>query len=817
MTDARGERVVAGPIRFGDILRRYRERAQLSQEELAERAGLSEAGISALERGLRQHPHPATLRRLADALALSDHERGEFVQRPPATKPSVPPPTAPLSVLRFQGRDATASTDERALLARPRHNLPVEVTSFVGRQQVLADLTARLAGAPQVPRLLTLTGPGGCGKTRLALRAAADLQQHYRDGVWLIELASLGDPTLVVTTVATTFGLRGSSDQSLQASLVAYLRPRHILLVLDNCEHLIAACASLAAAILRSCPSVRILATSREPLRIDGETTFRVPSLAVPDDQTIGDLDALTAVESVGLFVECATAAQQGFAVSRQNAPFVAEICRRLDGIPLAIELAAMRVKVLGVEQIAQRLDQRFALLTSGKRAALPRQQTLAAAVAWSYDLLSEPEQRLFEALSVFAGSFSLEAAEAVGGDEGVGVLSLLADLVDKSLVVAEPGADGTTRYRLLETLRQFAAVKVRARGEGARICRRHAEYYAELAQAAYRDLHRAFEFGPYFDRLTLDLANLRVMLRWYEEQGLAEEGFRALWAVGNYWHVCGSRDEGLSWFRRFLAAADPRKTSPVVRAGLLRSAAWYSIRLGDLVTPLSQLREAIDLARQADNAYEIAQGLLVLGWLFLDRTELDEAEATLREGLSAARRGNVRLEVERAYVLLGDLERCRGNLTAARQSYEAALAIETPFFVDWSWRNLAYVALRGGDLAEASAFLQTSLAGYERERNKLGRTECLAALATLAAARGDDNHAAELVGAVENGLKELGGQLYFGDRFEMEATVTTLSERLSSKKLAAALDRGRSKTVDSAIAEALAAIGQPMPASFGD
>ncbi len=839
MTDARHDLAVSAPTKFGDILRRYRERAGLSQEELAERAGLSAAAISALERGIRNQPHPTTLRRLADALGLSERDRHELLSKRNAAKSAAPTPLPPPGVLQFPARGNLRAAPHAPVAEPSATNLPAEVNRFVGRREALADVSRLLIGASSRSRLLTLTGAGGCGKTRLALRAAGDFAANFRDGVWLVELAPVTDPDLVVTATAAALGIRGSTEQTLRDSLLAFLRSRQLLLVLDNCEHLIDTVATLAASILRSGHSIRLLATSREPLRIDGETTLRVPSLAVPDASAAPRLDDLAEVESVGLFLDRATATQPDFALTTQNAPHVAEICRRLDGIPLAIELAARQVKLLGVEQIAQRIDQRFALLTLGSRAALPRQQTLAATIDWSYELLSDPERRLFEHLSVFAGSFSLEAAEAVGKDEGVGnqvsgvqgtplpsplprgegiltpdtrnptptpdVLHLLANLVDKSIVVAEAMADGGSRFSLLETLRQYGWEKLGARDEDVAVQRRHALYYSSLAQNLAQHLIQTYDYAPYAAGLTRDVANVRVMLRWYLDQHLIEEGWRALGATSDYWHIFASREEGLTWYKRYLAAAEDQQLPPIARAGLLRGAAWYSIRLGDLETPLGQLRQAIALAREAGNPRAISQGFTVLGWLLLDRNEFAEAEVVLREGLSVARQNNVTIEIERAFLLLGDLARRHGDLDTARASYQQVHRVEKPFFPAWAWRNLAYVALHAGDLAEAEAALRTSLAGYEAEHNNLGFVECLAAFAALAAARNATLHAAELVGAMETGLRELAGRLYFGDRFELDWTMDALRARLPANKLAAALERGRQKTVRVALAEALA------------
>ena len=339
------------------------------------------------------------------------------------------------------------------------NNLPLDLSSFVGREKELAEVRRLMEEA----RLLTLTGTGGCGKTRLALAVAGELAEEFEDGVWFVELASLSDPSLVPQAVASVLGAREQPGRSLTETLSDHLRVRKLLLVLDNCEHLIVSCAALAEVLLRSCPELRILATSREALGIVGEFTWPVPPLSLPDLRRLPDRESLAQYESTCLFVERAVAVKPSFVLTEQNAPAVAQVCYRLDGIPLALELAAARTKVLSVEQIADRLDDCFRLLAAGGRTAMPRHKTLHATMDWSHELLGAKEQVLFRRLSVFSGGFSLEAAETVCAGEGIEedeVLGLLSHLVDKSLVVARE-EDGEARYRLLGTVRQYGREKL--------------------------------------------------------------------------------------------------------------------------------------------------------------------------------------------------------------------------------------------------------------------------------------------------------------------------------------------------------------------
>ncbi|HSH82056.1 MAG TPA: hypothetical protein VLA19_26310, partial [Herpetosiphonaceae bacterium] len=540
------------------------------------------------------------------------------------------------------------------------NNIPVRLTAFVGRERELAEVK-RLLGATH---LLTLTGSGGTGKTRLSLEAAADLLDQFTEGVWLVELAPVLDPALVVQSVSTALGVREQPGRPLLDVLLDYLRYKQLLLILDNCEHLIDACARLAADLLRACPKLKMIASSREALGIAGEATLSVPSLSLPrvmlGSGALPPVDELAQYEAVRLFVERASTALPSFRLTDVNAPVVAQICQRLDGIPLAIELAAARVKVLKVEQIAARLDDRFRLLTGGSRTALPRQQTLRALIDWSWDLLSETERALLRRLSAFVGGWTLEAAEAVGADPESAVdetppgtpilpseevLDVLSQLVNKSLVVVEPDQEAEARYRLLETIRQYARDKLLESGEGARVRDRHLGFYLVYAEAAQPRL-RGPDMLAWLDRLDLEHDNLRAALAWAMECD-PDAGLRLAGALTDFWARRTYTTEGRRWLDEALdrvAALPPvdgeaRRARMLARAIALQGKGSVAFGQGKHAESQAACAESVVLARDVGDTVVLAQGLGLLsmaaafqGDTDAARAAADEAEAICRQ-----------------------------------------------------------------------------------------------------------------------------------------------------------------------------------------
>jgi non-specific serine/threonine protein kinase len=515
---------------------------------------------------------------------------------------------------RHSSREARGSGSGR-LVAGPdgrrgassSNNLPSELSSFVGRKSELAEVRRLL----EDNRLLTLTGPGGCGKTRLVLAAASELVEGFEDGVWLVELASLSDPELVPQAFASVLGVREQPGRALIETISDHLRVRKLLLILDNCEHLIEACANLAEALLRWCPELHILATSREALAITGEVAWPVPSLSLPDIRRLPDLESVREYESARLFLERTTTVKPGFALTEQNAPSVAQVCYRLDGIPLAIELAAARMKVLSVGEIAEKLDDSFRVLAVGSRTALPRHRTLHATMDWSHHLLGQEERTLFRRLSVFAGGFSLGAAESVCVGEELErgeVLGLLSQLVDKSLATVRE-QDGETRYGLLETVRQYAWEKLSGLGEVRRLEDQHAGYYLALAEEAEPDLKGELQVA-WLERLETEHDNFRTAMRRLLDQAESEKAARLGWALWLFWWIRGHFAEGRQSMEQALSVEANAAMPTLARAQALYVEGTMACGQGDhrLAEPL--LEESAVLFREVGSERGVAYAL---------------------------------------------------------------------------------------------------------------------------------------------------------------------------------------------------------------
>jgi predicted ATPase/class 3 adenylate cyclase len=567
-------------------------------------------------------------------------------------------------------------------MATATNNLPSQLTSFIGRKRELKEAKEKLLSA----RLLTLIGPGGTGKTRLSLQLGAEVLSHFADGVWFVELAPLADPALVVQSIANVLAVRAQMGMSLKNIVLDFLRAKNLLLVFDNCEHLVEACAQLADEFLHNAPNLKIVASSREALGISGETVYRVPSLGVPNQASVS-YAALAGFESIQLFVERARAANPQFELTEKNAAFVVQICFRLDGIPLAIELAAARVKMLSPEQIAVRLDDCFRLLTGGSRTALPRQQTLRALIDWSYSLLLEPEKTLFRRLAVFVGGWTLEAAEAVCGEEsgGVEVLDLLTKLVDKSLVFSEESRD-EIRYRRLETIRQYSREKFFETDEVETIRNHHLAFYVKYAETAEEHL-RGRARVSWIHRLATEQDNLRAAMEW----GLArnpESALRIAASLTLFWAPSGFSAEGFRWLQQALEHMEKTDADeqPALRAKGLGGLSFLSMSQGDNTNGKRIAKESVALFRQIQDKSGLAYALVVLAYPLQFLGELPQAEAALKESIAIARseKNVFVLASALANMTLVYLE-LHGDIEMAERYADEAIRLSREVGIEWT------------------------------------------------------------------------------------------------------------------------------------
>jgi predicted ATPase len=730
---------------------------------------------------------------------------------------------------------------KRELEAVP-NNLPAQLTSFVGREKEMEEIKQLLGKT----RLLTLTGIGGTGKTRLALQLGMELLAEYGDGVWLVELAGLSDPNYVPQTTATVLGVREEPTRPLLATLLDQLHPKQLLLLLDNCEHLLDACAQLADALLKACPRVQIIATSREPLGMLGELAWRVPSMGVPDPVRLPPLERITVYEAVRLFTDRAQAVRPGFAVATENASAVAQICWQLDGIPLAIELAAARVRELTLPQIAEHLDERFELLTRGNRAALPRQQTLQAAIDWSYNLLSEAERVLFTRLSVFAGGWTLEAAEAVCAGDGIepgAVLDLLTHLVDKSLVIAEVQGKAQ-RYGMLDTVRQYSRERLAETDRTDAARDQHLKFFLSLAEEAAPKL-KGGEQKAWLDRLETDLENIRAALAW----GLETEPVLALklaGILGGFWARHGHFSEGRRWLEGALSAAAEAPLD--VRASALGQAANLARRQADLLHADELAQECLRLNREPGSEHGAAYALTLLGDIAMSQGDHERAGALWEETLALCRTLEDKRGIASTLNNLGVVEGARGDFVRARALFEESLAIRREFndnsAVAQTLNNLSEVCRNKHDYARARQFGEEGLAvarplgdkemiGYllnnlaetVLEQNdpdharslqaeglaiakEVGDKELIAmsleAFAKVASATGQPAQAAKLFGAAEAMREGTNVPIQTASRKDYDGNVAAVRSALGEDAFAAAWATGRAMTLDQAITYAL-------------
>lgn len=678
-------------------------------------------------------------------------------------------------------------------------NLPSELTSFVGRRAELAKTKELLASS----RLVTLTGIGGVGKTRLALRVASECGRGFSGGVWLVELGELRDGSLLVSVVAASLGVRDQAGRPLREVLVEHLSSRELLLILDNCEQVVDSAAELAEALLRTCPKVRILATSREPLNIGAESVLRVSPLALPGAGTPRTVDGLPDYDAVALFAERAAAAAPSFTLTNDNAPTVAEICSRVEGLPLALELAAARLRTLSVDQVRERLADRYTLLTRGSRTAPARQQTIGWSVGWSYDLCTPAEQQLWARLSVFAGGFELEAAEYVCGDTTASesVLDLVSALVDKSILVRTE-SNGAIRFRLLETLREYGAEQIRQTGEYPQLRRRHADWYRRLAAEAAAESFSSRQ-RYWFERLDREMPNVREAL----VCSLSEDGQIALEIVADLhpiWVIRGNLSEGRRWLDSALSTTPREPTWQRVQA-LCGAAAIVELQ-GDLPTGKAFVAEARTLAAELNDPQLHGRVDIADGFTALVEGEFDRASACFEDALGASSDPIVQTA---AALLLGLDLGFQGDTGQGLQWQEKALALSKSRG-DSALRGSVLWSIgigwwRAGKAARAELLLKDALRATQRA-NDLHAVACLEALAWIAGGKNNHRHAVVLMAAADALGRALATSpvplphlLVFHDECASGAR-----EALETAEFEAAREQGASLSFEEAVAFAL-------------
>jgi predicted ATPase len=718
--------------------------------------------------------------------------------------------TRPERVAQVTVPDLRSDFSPLASLNAYSHNLPIHPTALLGRERAVAEVCAFLRGGA---RLVTLTGPGGTGKTRLSLQVAAELPDSFDHGVFLVELAPISDPALVPSTIAQVLGLRDLGGRPVLESLKEHLRIRSILLVLDNFEQILPA-APVVADLLATSPGLRVLVTSREPLRLRGEREYAVPPLTLPDAPHRAAPETLSQYAAVALFLERAVAIRSDFTVTRENAPAVAEICTRLDGLPLAIELAAARVRLLTPQAMVGRLGRRLPLLTGGARDLPTRQQTLRGAITWSYDLLNDPERRLFRRLAVFVGGWTLEAAEAVCGvgDSDDDVLDGLDLLVSKSLVRQHAGPDSTPRFTMLETIREYGLEQLQLSGELELLSRKHAAHYLDLAEEA-----RTHFDGPdqarWLDRLERDHDNLHAAVRWAIERKDAELGIRLVRNLAGFWYFRGYYSGGRALREAVLALpAGPELAG--LRAQLLQANALLAQQQGDYAAARAFVGEALVIARRVGDPVPLTHTLITLGFVTRVQGDYAVARSALEEGLTRARDavlpGSTAMALHHLGLLAWEADR---DGDVAWSLHEQSLALyrgqgnrRGVGVVLW---GQARVARARGDAAGAHALVAEALTAHGEVGDTGVVPQMLYVLAALDADAGRLERAVRVAAASATWQESIGSRAWPVILRERDAWLGPARPALGDEAFARAWAEGQAMTREQAVAYALEGSGQ--------
>jgi predicted ATPase/DNA-binding CsgD family transcriptional regulator/DNA-binding XRE family transcriptional regulator len=811
--------LASGAARFGPLLRACRLAAGLTLQELAQRTGLSRRAISALELGYRKAPHTRTIERLANALGLDPEMRAEFTAASRGALILLPRPQPSIVPV-----DATLPAATPDMPEQPQHNLPLPPTPLLGRERDLAELTVLLKR--KETRLITLTGSGGVGKTRLALEVAWALQRagdSFPDGVWLVRLAPLTDPTMVLSTIAQTLGLNENGGASIADLLRSFLHDKSLLLLLDNFEQ-VAAAATQIAELLESSAGLRALVTSRAPLRLRGEHIYPVALLAVPPNGH-GRISAeqLDHYAATALFLQRACAVRPDFPVTDASAPLIADICARLDGLPLSIELAATWARLLSPTAMLAQLEHRLPLLTAGAADLPARQRTMRAAIAWSYDLLDAGSRSLFGRLAVFVDGWTLDAAKVVcqipsgAAPLRLDTLTELGVLLDQSLIAQRMSEDWVTetpRFEMLHIVREFALEQLEASGEAEAVRRAHARYVLAFAEEAEPEL-RGPDDITWMKRVERELGNVRAALQWARAAGEAELGLRLATALWRFWTEAGYLSEGQQWIESLLALAPPETASiPTwLRARALTISGAVAAALRQIGPALAALDAGLRLARVADDWLAQVIGLLLLGLAADLQGEPRQAEACYEEALAVARARGDTLAVFTALGSLAGLacteqrwaeatarftDALNVARTAGRRHYEAAFLVQ-----------LGEVALWQGEAPRAALHLGEALAVAREANWAIGwrRWDAIVALDLLAVAcaqRGQQERGARLLGASALLWETLRQPYAAMDQLRREPLVAPIRATLCAEPWDAAFAAGQQLTLEETFAEAL-------------